>query len=41
VVHNVSTGAAMEAGKLPKIMAEILEAGGLVSYFKQHGDFKG
>jgi 3-isopropylmalate/(R)-2-methylmalate dehydratase small subunit len=40
VVHNISTGAALEAGKLPKIMAEILEAGGLVPYFKQHGDFK-
>jgi 3-isopropylmalate/(R)-2-methylmalate dehydratase small subunit len=40
VVHNISTGAVMEAGKLPKIMAEILEAGGLVAYFKQHGDFK-
>lgn len=40
VVHNISTGAALEAGKLPKIMAEILEAGGLVAYFKQNGDFK-
>jgi 3-isopropylmalate/(R)-2-methylmalate dehydratase small subunit len=39
-VHNISTGAVMEAGKLPKIMADILEAGGLVRYFKQHGDFK-
>jgi 3-isopropylmalate/(R)-2-methylmalate dehydratase small subunit len=41
VVHNVSTGATLDAGKLPKIMAEILEAGGLVPYFKQHGEFKG
>jgi len=40
VVHNISTGAVMVAGKLPKIMAEILKAGGLVAYFKQHGDFK-
>jgi 3-isopropylmalate/(R)-2-methylmalate dehydratase small subunit len=40
VVHNISTGAAMQAGKLPQIMAEILNAGGLVPYFKQHGDFK-
>jgi 3-isopropylmalate/(R)-2-methylmalate dehydratase small subunit len=40
VVHNISTGAVMQAGKLPRIMAEILNAGGLVAYFKQHGDFK-
>jgi 3-isopropylmalate/(R)-2-methylmalate dehydratase small subunit len=40
VVHNVSTGAVLEAGRLPTIMAEILAAGGLVPYFKQHGDFK-
>ena len=40
LVHNVSTGARLEAGKLPKIMADILAAGGLVSYFKQNGDFK-
>jgi 3-isopropylmalate/(R)-2-methylmalate dehydratase small subunit len=40
VVHNISTGAVLEAGKLPKIMAEILKAGGLVAYFKQNGDFK-
>ncbi len=40
VVHNITTGAAMEAGKLPKIMAAILEAGGLVPYFKQHADFE-
>jgi 3-isopropylmalate/(R)-2-methylmalate dehydratase small subunit len=40
VVHNISTGASIEAGKLPRIMAEILAAGGLVPYFKQHADFK-
>ncbi len=40
LVHNETTGATMEAGKLPTIMAEILDAGGLVAYFKQHGDFK-
>lgn len=40
VVHNISTGAVVEAGKLPRIMADILKAGGLVPYFKQHGDFK-
>jgi len=40
LVHNISTGALLEAGKLPKIMADILAAGGLVSYFKQNGDFK-
>jgi 3-isopropylmalate/(R)-2-methylmalate dehydratase small subunit len=40
VVHNISTGAVTQAGKLPRIMADILAAGGLVAYFKQHGDFQ-
>ncbi len=39
IVHNVTTGAAIAAGALPKIMLDILEAGGLVPYFRRHGDF--
>lgn len=39
IVHNVTTGAMVAAGSLPKIMLEILEAGGLVPYFRRYGDF--
>jgi 3-isopropylmalate/(R)-2-methylmalate dehydratase small subunit len=39
IVHNVTTGAIIPAGALPKIMLEILKAGGLVPYFRRHGDF--
>jgi len=39
IVHNVTTGEAIPAGALPKIMLDILEAGGLVPYFRRHGDF--
>ncbi|HWZ33184.1 MAG TPA: 3-isopropylmalate dehydratase [Bryobacteraceae bacterium] len=40
MVHNVTTGAVIAAGSLPKIMLDILEAGGLVPYFREHRDFK-
>ena len=39
MVHNVTSGERIEGGALPKIMLEILDAGGLVPYFRQHGDF--
>jgi hypothetical protein len=29
----------MAGDSLPQIMLDILEAGGLVPYFRQHGDF--
>jgi 3-isopropylmalate/(R)-2-methylmalate dehydratase small subunit len=40
MVHNVTTGEGIAAGSLPKIMLDILEAGGLVPYFREHRDFK-
>lgn len=40
VVRNVTTAAIIEAEALPGIMLEILEAGGLVPYFRRHGDFQ-
>jgi 3-isopropylmalate/(R)-2-methylmalate dehydratase small subunit len=40
MVHNVATGEVIAAGSLPKIMLDILEAGGLVPYFREHRDFK-
>ena len=39
IVHNVTTGQAIAAESLPKIMLDILEAGGLVPYVRKHGDF--
>jgi 3-isopropylmalate/(R)-2-methylmalate dehydratase small subunit len=38
-IHNLNTGAMIEAGSLPKIMLDILEAGGLVPYIRRYGDF--
>ena len=40
VVHNVTTGETIGAGALPKIMLDILDAGGLVPYFRRYGDFE-
>jgi 3-isopropylmalate/(R)-2-methylmalate dehydratase small subunit len=34
-----SSGKVVAASPLPRIMFDILQAGGLVPYFKQHGDF--
>ena len=39
-VRNVTKGEALAADSLPQIMLDILEAGGLVPYFRQHGDFR-
>jgi 3-isopropylmalate/(R)-2-methylmalate dehydratase small subunit len=39
-VRNMTSGETTEAGALPGIMLEILEAGGLVPYFRQYGDFR-
>ncbi len=39
IVHNVTIGTRVSAGAFPKIMQEILEAGGLVPYFRRHHDF--
>jgi 3-isopropylmalate/(R)-2-methylmalate dehydratase small subunit len=32
-------GTVLAASQLPRIMVDILQAGGLVPYFKEHGDF--
>jgi 3-isopropylmalate/(R)-2-methylmalate dehydratase small subunit len=40
VVKNATTGENIPSGALPKIMLDIFAAGGLVPYFKQHGDFQ-
>ena len=38
-IHNTRTAKVIEAEPLPQIMLDILSAGGLVPYFRQHGDF--
>jgi 3-isopropylmalate/(R)-2-methylmalate dehydratase small subunit len=38
-VHNQTTGEIIVAESLPKIMLEIIEAGGLVPYFRKWGRF--
>ncbi len=38
-VHNETTGETAAAEPLPEIMRAIIEAGGLVPYFRHHGDF--
>jgi 3-isopropylmalate/(R)-2-methylmalate dehydratase small subunit len=39
-VQNMTTIETIFAAALPKIMLDIFDAGGLVPYFKQHGDFQ-
>src|SRR5260370_30300966 len=39
VVRNLTTAETIEAEPLPRIMLEILEAGGLVPFFRRHGNF--
>jgi 3-isopropylmalate/(R)-2-methylmalate dehydratase small subunit len=38
-VRNVSTGETQAAERVPAIMQDILDAGGLVPYMRQHGGF--
>ncbi|HET9402932.1 MAG TPA: 3-isopropylmalate dehydratase [Candidatus Acidoferrales bacterium] len=40
VVHNAKSGTAIGAAPLPTITLDILAAGGLIPYFRQHGDFR-
>jgi 3-isopropylmalate/(R)-2-methylmalate dehydratase small subunit len=40
VVQNLTTVKKVFGGVLPKIMLDIFNAGGLVPYFRQHGDFQ-
>ena len=39
-VHNLTTGEIVIADSLPQIMLDIFQAGGLVPYFREHGDFR-
>jgi 3-isopropylmalate/(R)-2-methylmalate dehydratase small subunit len=39
-VRNITTGEDISSAALPKIMLDIFAAGGLVPYFRQHGDFQ-
>jgi 3-isopropylmalate/(R)-2-methylmalate dehydratase small subunit len=38
-LHNQTTGEAVACEALPGIMKRIIDAGGLVEYFRRHGDF--
>ena len=40
-VRNETTGVTVMAEELPEIMLEIIAEGGLVPYFRKHGDFGG
>lgn len=40
-VRNVDKGFEIDAGQFPPIMMDILEAGGLSPYLREHGDFVG
>lgn len=39
-VHNLTSGETIPANSLPQIMLDIFQAGGLVPYFRKHGDFR-
>jgi 3-isopropylmalate/(R)-2-methylmalate dehydratase small subunit len=39
-VRNATTGEDISSAALPKIMLDIFAAGGLVPYFREHGDFR-
>jgi 3-isopropylmalate/(R)-2-methylmalate dehydratase small subunit len=39
-VYNLTTGETIDADSLPQIMLDIFQAGGLVPYFREHGDFR-
>src|ERR1700733_1029504 len=40
MVRNTTTGEDISSAALPKIMLDIFAAGGLVPYFREHGDFQ-
>ena len=40
VVRDVTNGTRLAFAKMPAVMLDILNEGGLVSYIKSHGDFK-
>jgi len=40
VVINKSTGSTYTATRMPQVMIDILEAGGLIAYLKEHGTYQ-
>lgn len=38
-VHNETQGTSYRATRMPQVMIDILDAGGLVPYLKEHGDY--
>lgn len=39
-VKNLTTGRTYNAAKMPQVMIDILDEGGLVHYLKKHGDYR-
>jgi len=39
-LQNLTTGQTIQTEAVPQIMLDILDAGGLVPYFRRHGDFR-
>lgn len=39
VVQDLTAGRRYEATKMPQVMVDILQAGGLVPYLREHGDY--
>jgi 3-isopropylmalate/(R)-2-methylmalate dehydratase small subunit len=39
-IHDKTNGTELTFSKLPKVMLDILDEGGLVPYIQKHGDFK-
>lgn len=40
MVNNLTQQTQYQATKMPKVMLDIMQQGGLVNYLKQHGDYK-
>ena len=40
VIANLTSGVTLSCGKMPSLMAAILEEGGLIPYIQKHKDFK-
>jgi 3-isopropylmalate/(R)-2-methylmalate dehydratase small subunit len=39
VVHDLTAGQRYQATQMPQVMVDILQAGGLVPYLREHGDY--
>lgn len=38
VIHNKTKGTQLQAGRIPPVMLQILNDGGIIEYIKKHGD---